>query len=272
VSRIAEAAARAGVAMPLAGDTTWEKAVAVAEVLLEPQSQIPNPKSQNPNPNPQSPNPNDQPPGPKAESAKELPLRPSSPPETIDFELTAAMRRIFLSPKSTMKSVLFCTVPGDHMSDVAWRAAEVVATQSGKRVAFVEDGTNERVRSSGAGGLITRVGWYAADSTAADDPGPKKPAEMVNESAAPVLGEHVTDLFSSFDFAIVSATAPTSEDLVPLAQEVDGVIVVVTEKESRRDAAEALVEALRASGARLLGAVFANLKSGSRDSLFHINA
>ena len=150
MSRIAEAAARAGVAMPIAGDTTWEKAVAVAEVLLDPQ--IPDPKSQNPNPNPHSPNPNAQVPTPKAESAKELPLRPSSPPETIDFELTAAMRRIFLSPKSTMKSVLFCTVPGDRMSDVAWRAAEVVATQSGKRVAFVEDGTNERVRSSGAGG------------------------------------------------------------------------------------------------------------------------
>ena len=263
MSRIAEAAARAGVAMPIAGDTTWEKAVAVAEVLLDPQ--IPDPKSQNPNPNAQVPTP-------KAESAKELPLRPSSPPETIDFELTAAMRRIFLSPKSTMKSVLFCTVPGDRMSDVAWRAAEVVATQSGKRVAFVEDGTNERVRSSGAGGLITRVGWYAADSTGADDSGPKKPAEMVNESAAPVLGEHVTDLFSSFDFAIVSATAPTPEDLVPLAQEVDGVIVVIAENESRREDSEALVESLRASGARLLGAIFANVKPASNDSLLRINS
>jgi hypothetical protein len=184
---------------------------------------------------------------------------PQASHETIDFELTAAMRRIFLSPKSQVKSVLFCTVPGDRMSDIAWRAAEVVATQSGKRVAFVEDGTNERVRSSGAGGLITRVGWYAADLTAATASTPKKPAEIVNESAAPVLGEHVTDLLSSFDFAIVSATAPTPDDLVPLAREVDGVIVVIAENESHRDATDALVESLRASGTRLLGAVFASI-------------
>ena len=154
--------------------------------------------------------------------------------------------------------MLFCTVPGDRMSDIAWRAAEVVATQSGKRVAFVEDGTNERARSSGAGGLITHVGWYASDS-AADSSAPKEPAENVNESAASALGEHVTDLLTAFDFAIVSATAPTADDLVPLAREVDGVIVVVAANESRRDATEALVESLRASGTRLLGVVFATI-------------
>ena len=247
MSRIAEAAARAGVAVPDVGDARWEKEVAAAAALLDPNS------AATPNSQPPTPKKTEEPPVPT-----ELPLRPQSPPETIDFELTAAMRRIFLSPKSTVRSVLFCTVPGDRVSDIAWRAAEVVATQSGKRVAFVEDGTNERVRSTGAGGLITRVGWYAADSNSADASAPKKPAEIVNESAAPVLGEHVTDLLSSFDFAIVSATAPTPDDLVPLAREVDGVIVVVAEGESRRDATESLVEALRASGTRLLGAVFAN--------------
>ena len=139
----------------------------------------------------------------------ELRVRPrSAPGEAIDVELTTALRRIFLSPQSSVRSVLFCATPGDRMTGVASRAAEILRAQSGQRVAVVEDGT-----------------------------------------------ARVSDLYSTFAFVIVHATAPTTDDLLPLAREVDGVIVVIIDRETRRDAAKELVARLT-NEARVLGAVF----------------
>src|ERR1044071_7229993 len=69
------------------------------------------------------------------------------------------------------------------------------------------------------------------------------------------LGEHVSDLFNAFDFAIVAAAAANAEDLVPLAREVDAVVVIVTAGSTRRDEARALADALRSGRANVLGAV-----------------
>jgi len=134
----------------------------------------------------------------------------------IDFELTSTVRRIFLTPASGVRSVLFCTVPGEDMADTAHEAAQALAAQSGQRVAFIEHTSRPH------GQERTRV----------------------------------PDLFTSFAFVIVTATVSSIEDLIPVAQEVDGVIVGITKDQTRIDAAHALLTTLRQVRANLLGAIY----------------
>jgi hypothetical protein len=144
-------------------------------------------------------------------------------------------------------------VPGDRTTDIAWLAAELLASQSGKPTAFVEDGANEQVRSSVANGLVTRIGWYASDVE--NDRRPASVAEP-QKTSKPILGERVSDLFGSFSFVIVNAMAPAAEDLVPLAREVDGVVIVVRENATSVEAAQSLLASLRGASATLVGTVF----------------
>ena len=134
----------------------------------------------------------------------------------IDFELTSAIRRIFLAPASGVRSVLFCTVPGEELGDIAKEAARALSAQSGQRVAFVE---------------------YTSKQLAEDR-------------------IHIPDLFTSFAFVIVTATSSSLDQLVSLAHEVDGVIVVVTRDQTRIDSAHTLVATLRQGRANLLGTIF----------------
>jgi hypothetical protein len=134
----------------------------------------------------------------------------------IDFELTSTVRRIFLTPASGVRSVLFCAVPGEEMGDTATEAAQALAAQSGQQVAYIE---------------------YTA-------------RQLVLERT------RIPDLFTSYSFVIVSATASSVDDLIPLAQDVDGVIVGITKDRTRIDTAHELVTTLRKARANLLGAIY----------------
>jgi hypothetical protein len=134
----------------------------------------------------------------------------------IDFELTSTVRRIFLTPASGVRSVLFCTVPGEDIGDTAQEAAQALAAQSGQRVALVEGTSRPQAQER------TRI----------------------------------PDLFTAFAFVIVTATVSSIDDLLPLAEDVDGVIVGVTRDQTRIDTAHALVTALRQARAKLLGAIY----------------
>lgn len=161
-------------------------------------------------------------------------------------ELAAAVRRLFFGSRGTqIRSVLFCTVPGDSVCDVAWQAAELLAAQSDRRIAFVDDAADSLVPTPGGGDeLITRIArrdlgaaWAHAD---------------------------ISQLRSSFAFVIVNATASRAEDLVALAREVDAVIVVVKANQTRADVGEKLVATLRSAGADVVGAVLATSARSSR--------
>ena len=222
MGRIAEAYARAGKTLPFEKPDRWESDLATAARLLA-----------------QSPNA-------KAEC-----------PEPIDLELASAVRKVFLAPTSAVRSVLFCAAPGGSvMTDVAWQAAEALVAQSGKRVAFVEDPHNRAPhRPSSGHALITRIDWCPVD----DAEPPAAPSSRVLGNVAParktndVLGEQIADLLRRFSYVIVNVTAPMSE-LRPLARQVDGVIVIVTEGRTHTAAARTFVADLRAD-ARLLGAI-----------------
>jgi len=55
---------------------------------------------------------------------------------------------------------------------------------------------------------------------------------------------------------IASATVSSLDDLVPLAREVDGVIISITRNQTRVDAADTLVTTLRNARANVLGAIY----------------
>jgi len=143
------------------------------------------------------------------------------------------------------------------MRDVAWQAAELLASQSGRRIAFIEDASNSVVPPGTdlTRGLITKIGWYPAEP---EPQGARAPGTAAPGTAAPRdadLGDHVSDLFREFDFVVVNAAAPSANDLVPLAKEVDGVIVLIADNVTRRTAARELVDTLRRTGVNLLGAI-----------------
>ena len=232
MSRIADAYGRAGRRLP-GEERRWEAELdAVARHMGE-KPQLPTAKSQLPigeaerrsvtHPDP-----------------TKLAWTPQS--ETIDFELASAIRRIFMAPDSVVRSVLFCTPPGDPKTDVAWSVAELLASQSGERVALVADGS---ALIPGTHALVTCMGWYEPASQGSSHAG--------ESGIAQVPGERTSDLYPSFPYVIVSATAQRLEDLRSLARQVDGVIVVLAAGETRKDIAAQLVGTL--GGANLLGAI-----------------
>jgi hypothetical protein len=238
MSRIADAYERTGRRLP--GDTRrWDaEREPVTRHMGEVTAQIPNPNFQR--------------------SGREVETQPVARPEaakpirvpqagTIDFELASAIRRIFLAPESIVRSVLFCTPPGDPRTDVAWSVAELLASQSGKPVALVADGSTMPAAANGTHALVTCIGWY--------EPVPHAATETGEARSSEVLGKRVSTLDPSFDYVIVSATAQRLEDLPPLATEVDGVVVVLSAGETRKDVAAQLVGTLH--GANLLGVILA---------------
>jgi hypothetical protein len=247
VSRIAEACAQAGYTLPEENSAEWEEERDVAEAHLKGTAPVAvRPALVRP-------------------ATTDVQFGPGKPRTNVhvvpdrqidgDSELATAICRIFLSARRSVRSLLFCTVPGDSMSDVAWCAAELLAAQSGRRVAFVEDAANSVVPAqTGRNDLIKRISWYAPDSTGNFDHVAERTERTDTDEP---LGEHVADLYSSFPFVIINATAPTADDLVPLAREVDGVVVVVIANRTRADAAEELVATLRRSGVHFVGAILA---------------
>jgi hypothetical protein len=161
-------------------------------------------------------------------------------------ELAAAVRHIFFGARGTqIRSVLFCTVPGDSACDVAWQAAEVLAAQSDRRIAFVDDSSDSVVPTPvGGNEPITRIAR--------------------RDLGAAWAHTDISQLRSSFAFVIVNATASRVDDLVPLARGVDAVIVVVNADQTRADAGEELVATLRSAGAHIVGAVLATSARSSR--------
>jgi hypothetical protein len=185
----------------------------------------------------------------------------------VRVELAALVRCVFLdSDGSVVRSVLFCSVAGEPTGDVAWRVAELLALQWQRRVAFVEDGSRP-VRSGSCGdcqGLITRVGWYppAEAPVATNHVAPQQQAS--SKASGDVVGERVSDLSDAFDFVVVNAAASKPDDLIPLAQQVDGAVLLIAEQVTRHDSARMLADTLRAANVRLLGVVLTNSASSHR--------
>jgi hypothetical protein len=160
-------------------------------------------------------------------------------------ELAGAIRQIFFSADRTVRSLLFCSVPGDRTTDVAWRAAELLASQSGKPIAFVEKLSN-RIAPHTSHGLITQIEWLDEDEG----------ADSAAGRTTGTVGNEIPDLLPQFAFVLVNANASNSDQLAALARQVDGVIVVVLENSTSVEAAQSLVASLRDASATVVGTIF----------------
>jgi len=237
MSRIADALGRAGRALPVEdGVRSWESGRQGAEALLKGPSSGPLPVAE------KSPEVRERLTVTSAPVVQPIHREPpierisapvaSRPPEgsgAADYELVVVVRHVFLFSRRPCRRVLFCSPPGDPVTDVAWQAAEVLAAQSGRRVAFVDAETENRLPAP-AGGLITRVAQSAP----------------------------LSDL-GAFDFVIVNGAAQTEDSFMQTAREVDGVLLLVTENATRRMAAEGLVATLRRERVNLLGVILVQL-------------
>lgn len=245
MSRIADARARAGRAVAVDSAIRWEQERENAATLLgvttpsalnharnRPLVEVAPNQELAPAPTQElAPSPNQEP-APRADR-----------PDSLGFELSAMVRRMFISPPQAIRSVLFCTVPGEPMSTIAWRVAELLVLYSGKRLAFVDD----------AAGI----------TTAPTVPGQRWITRIDRQS-----GTDVADLLSSFHFVICNAMPSPDNDFVRMALAVDGVIVVLTEGQTERSAVGALVEQLRSHDVNLLGVVLASRPPATPRSLF----
>ena len=186
-------------------------------------------------------------------------MRLHAVPESVRRDLGPLVERVFLSsPETAVRSVLFCTAAGEATGEVALRTAELLAADTRRRVALVEDGSSApRTPADARGNLVTRIGWYPPESARASNASGTGAKAAGDEQGAKgdLFGEHVSDLFGSFDFVIVSASAPNPEDLVPIAREVGGVVLLVTREKTKRKSARALAATLREAQATLLGVV-----------------
>ena len=246
MSRFAQARAQAGLA-PLTDDNVWEQEASVAEALVTGRPlPVPSPPVVAPLVAP--------PPAAPPVTTRRV-VRAATVPAASRHELSPLIERVFLGPgRSRARSVLFCSEPGAFAPDTAWHAAELLATASSGRVAFVEDGSNGVRRSTNA--RVVWIGWYAPDPTPTRQTA-AAPAEPVAATAPDAtLGDRISDLFASFDYVVVTATAADPHDLVPLTHEVDGVVIVVDAQRTRRQTADRLASTLRDAGTHLLGAVF----------------
>jgi hypothetical protein len=247
VSRIAEACARAGIQVGEDQVSRWHSDLKNATEHLGEFHEEPG------EPPPRVP---EKLPPPERSAERPAPLiRTARRIGAIDSELAEAVRRLFLAPAGAVRSVLFCAVAGDPMNDVAWRAAELLADQSGKRVAFIEDVAASIVPPDAdvRGTLITRIGW---DATADTHPTDVMRGSAIASGDADIrTAGHVSDLIPVFDFVILNAAAPASHDLLPLAREVESVVVVVSADQTPSGEAEALVATLRSGDAPLAGVI-----------------
>jgi len=238
MSRFAEASARAGRSLQADdGVRRWESDQEAAGTLLAGQ--------------------------PEARPAASPALNDGAARFQPGHELTAAVSRIFLASPPAARSVLFCTVPGEPPSAFAFRSAEVLASRWGRRVAFLGDGAASLAPelSDAARGLVTTplcghpAGLAGTAEWSGAEPGVGFTAAQLDSVACTAC---VSDLLRTLDIVIVNANARAAESLIPVAQHVEGVVVLVTQNLTRRASARAFVTALRRSRANLLGVILTN--------------
>jgi len=177
-------------------------------------------------------------------------------------ELTAAVSRIFLTPPEPVRSVLFCTVPGEPASAFAFRSAEILALKWGRRVGFLGDGAAGLAPElpDAARGLVTIPACAHAGglTDGADWSETNQRVPFTGQLEDVACTACVNDLLRTLDIVIVNATERPAEALVAVGRHVDGVVVLVTQNLTRRASARAFVAALRRSQVNLLGVILTN--------------
>jgi Mrp family chromosome partitioning ATPase len=218
-------------------------------------------------------------PGTFGEPAEVLPL-PSSAAKPLQQYVTAFVQRIFLTPERTddvVRSAVFAALDTAQGSElVSAASAEVLASSVVGRVCLVDANFGAPslhrlygvANEGGLAQLLTGKG-HVRDFARRLSQGPQSSLWLVPAGPLPagdpsaLTGElspgRLHELMKAFDFVLFEAPSvrehPTASILGGF---VDGVVLVAEANMTRRHTARAAVESLRASGARVLGAVLNN--------------
>lgn len=182
--------------------------------------------------------------GTPRESAAEL----DGLPPAVREQLATLVARVFLSEPAGAgaRSILFCAVDGATREEriVQQVAALLAVTQPGRTVCLVETVTAPG-RSTAAFRRLAAGVWAGAGGGEITG-GIDKPRRWLRA------------MYARFDFLVIGPTATSAAERGVLAPMVDGVILLLDEQATRRDAARHAADALSAGGARLLGVVMTN--------------
>jgi hypothetical protein len=166
--------------------------------------------------------------------------------------LRGLVQRVFLSPSATgpaIRSVLFCPVDGTPGASSTCRAAaEGLASLTAKSVCLLGR-TESALRAvappaDGGAKRLSRNLWLAPSGHLHTGEGSE--ARLVQ-------------LQGRFDYLIVDAAAFAGlHDAAVLGGMVDGVLLILDERVTRREVARRVADTLQAAGGRLLGVVLTN--------------
>jgi protein-tyrosine kinase len=196
----------------------------------------------------------------------------------VQEHLLGLVRRVFLPPPlgAGARTVLFAAADGGRDDSASCvQAAELLSRQTARTVCLVDaggsllsdDGDEGRPHAEVSRAVeplfrlarpLTRNLWRAPDSAA---PPPRHTVEDAKRWFA--------DLASRFDYVLLDAEAmraPGQPSL--LASMVEGVILVVDERETRRATARSVAAELQQAGARLLGVVLTNRSFPIPDEIY----
>jgi capsular exopolysaccharide synthesis family protein len=190
----------------------------------------------------------------------------------VDDAVLKLVRRLFMQPAlERPQMVVFAGIDrGNGCSRIAVSVAETLAIKTAGTVCLVD----ANFRSPALSSMLGSANYHGlADALSKEDPirffikltsaarlslltsGP-----LVPDSPSLLTSERMrarsAELRKEFDFVIVDAPAITRyDDAISLGQLADGVVVVIEAASTRRGAAVAAVNSLRASQVAVLGAV-----------------
>lgn len=194
---------------------------------------------------------------------------PHLPDGRLRDELVKLTRRLF--PASTgIRSVVFTAVePGAGCSWMVYHVAKLLASHVAGSVCVVDGnfrgpslhehfksenkiGLADALRGVPLCSLVRRVDdrnlWLLSCGTMHDN----ERAVMASQAISACLAE----LRSRFEYVLVDAPLIGHVETIPLAQATDGVVLILAENSTKRQAADEAIHELQKSRIRVLGGVF----------------
>lgn len=196
-------------------------------------------------------------------------LRAPGVPPTLHDELAGLVWRVFIAPATPVRVVMFCGADGQQPAeDVSAVAAELLAAHNVGSVCLVDStGAVPSLHSRFAVSQTPRFAEASADLTSTGIERQVLTNLWLVASASPVTGcddgaisnERLAELREQFDYVIVAAPpALAGVEAMAIAAVVDGVILLIAENTTRRDAAKMAIDSLQKSAAAILGVMLTN--------------
>ena len=197
-------------------------------------------------------------------------LRVPGVPPTVHDELAGLVWRVFIAPATPVRVVMFCGADGQQPAgDVSAVAAELLAAHNVGSVCLVDStGAVPSLHSRFAVSHAPRLAEASADLTSTGiERQVLNNLWLVASASSPVTGrddraisnERLGKVREQFDYVIVAAPPVLAGlEAMAIAAVVDGVILLIAENATRRDAAKMAIDSLQKSAAEILGVMLTN--------------